>query len=265
MNKSIFKELIIVVGFFLFIWATFYYIDIFPEKELFELSVENEEKIGDLIIENMLSHDSNYKKISTPLLDSALHTIEKRIIPNIGLTDYDLNISVVDNPGINAITLPGGNIMIFKGLILATDSPEELAGVLCHEIGHVEKRHVVSKLAKEFSTTILFSILTGGDPGLLNDIIKSSVSTVFDRGQEAEADDYALVLLEKSNISPEQLSSFFEKLKKNSHQLVDNFDLLSTHPKINSRIKKSKKHQVSSSFEEIPIPLNWNRLKNSLK
>ena len=53
--------------------------------------------------------------------------------------DYDL---------VNAFTIPGGRIYIYKGLFEFCESAEQLAAVLAHEIGHVEKCHKVSKLIK---------------------------------------------------------------------------------------------------------------------
>lgn len=105
-----------------------------------------------------------------------------------------------------------GEVYINRGLISFCDSPEQLAAVLAHEIGHVEKRHTISKLIKEFGIGLLFTIISGGDPFLLTDLFHTTVSTAFDRSYEKEADQFALNLLEEAKISPTAMASFFRKL-----------------------------------------------------
>ncbi|MCO6500930.1 MAG: M48 family metallopeptidase [Vicingus serpentipes] len=264
MKTSILKDIIYVIGAFSLVWLLFIYIDIFPDKSSMELSIENEEALGDLLMESLAKGDQNYKAIETSLVDSSLNILKKRLLENIGNTDYEYTILLVNNPQVNAITLPGGNILIFKGLIQASDSPEEVAAVLCHEIGHVERRHVVSKLAKEFGMTILFSILTGGDASIIIDVLSSSLSLEFDRQMEAEADDFGLRLMEKSSISPKYFASFFEKIRSKNYEMIDGMDIFSTHPNINSRIKKANEYKCKKKFIDKPISINWDNLKASL-
>jgi len=264
LKNSILKDAIYVLGAFSLLWLLFIYIDVFPKKLSLELSVENEEALGELLVESLIKSDNNYKPIHSTLVDSSLNIIKKRVLENIGDTDYEYNILLVNNPQVNAITLPGGNILIFKGLIESSDSPEEVAAVLSHEIGHVEHRHVVSKLAKEFGFTILLSILTGEDASVFVDVLSSSLSLEFDRNMEAEADDYGLNLLEKSNISPKYLASFFEKIRSKNYEMLDDMDIFSTHPNINSRIKKANQYKCKKKFKDKPINIDLDNLKASL-
>lgn len=84
-----------------------------------------------------------------------------------------------------------------------------MAAVLAQEIGHVEQKHVVDRILKEFSLGILFTVIAGGDAVILQDIFRSLISAKFNRSQEEDADDFALRLLEKSKIRPSHMASFF--------------------------------------------------------
>lgn len=164
----------------------------------------------------------------------------------------------------NAFTIPGGNIYVFKGLISFCDSPEQLAAVLAHEMGHVEKRHTVDRLVREFGLSILFSIMTGGDSVLLSDVYQTLISTGFSRSQEKEADQFALELLEDANISPKSIASFFRKLNRENLAYNEKIELIMTHPHNNARIKASLAYEVDVDFKEIPLDLNWEKIKRAL-
>ncbi|MCH8319106.1 MAG: M48 family metallopeptidase, partial [Bacteroidetes bacterium] len=133
-----------------------------------------------------------------------------------------------------------------------------------HEIGHVEHRHVVTKLIKEFGLTLLFSVLTGGDAVVLSEIGKTTISTVFDRKQEKEADLYALDMLTKSNISPQSLAAFFRRLKREKGSYNENLEIFMTHPHVNSRIKSSIEYKVPEDFESIDFDIDWEKVKKSI-
>ncbi|MFH1321265.1 MAG: M48 family metallopeptidase [Bacteroidota bacterium] len=264
MKKSIFLDLLKLIALFGVVWAIFVLLPIFPDKSDLDLSIEKEEKLGTLIVDDILSNDPAFNAVSNPTLDSAMSVITNQLFENIGLTDYEYNIIIIDNPQVNAFTLPGGYIFVFSGLIEFTDYPEELAAVLAHEIGHVEKRHVVTKLIKEFGLTFLFTVLTGGDAVILSEVGKTAVSTVFDRKQEKEADLHALDLLTKSNISPQSLAAFFRRLKREVGSYNENFEIIMTHPHVNSRIKTSIEYKLPEDFKAIDFDLDWEKVKKSI-
>jgi len=245
------------------IWTFFYFVPLFPDDDLFEISIENEDELGDLIVEDILS-SADFPIVSNPTVDSAFQIITTRLIDNIGLTEYDYSIRIVESSEINAFTLPGGNVFIFTGLIEFAESPEEVVAVLSHEIGHVEKRHVMSKLVKEFGVTLLFSILAGGDAVILAELAKTALSTVFDRRQETEADTYAFELMVKSGISPTAMASFFRRVKREHGAYDQSLEILMTHPHYNARIKASIEYEVPESFSTKDFELDWDKVRSSL-
>ena len=227
------------------------------------ISYEQEIALGELIDEYIIS--SEYKKpLTNKTIDSMMWAVGKRLQEQIPTSEYDYNIIVLDNAQINAFTIPGGNIYVFSGLISFCDSPEQLAAVLAHEMGHVEKRHTVDRLAREFSLSVLFSIMTGGDTVLLSDLYQTLISSGFSRSQEKEADQFALNLLEDASISPKSIASFFRKLNRENLAYDENIELVMTHPHNNTRIKASLNHEVDETFKEIPFNLNWEEIKAAL-
>ncbi len=227
------------------------------------ISYEQEIALGELIDEYIIS--SQYKKpLTNKTIDSMMWAVGKRLQEQIPTSEYDYNIIVLDNAQINAFTIPGGNIYVFSGLISFCDSPEQLAAVLAHEMGHVEKRHTVDRLAREFGLSVLFSIMTGGDTVLLSDLYQTLISSGFSRSQEKEADQFALNLLEDASISPKSIASFFRKLNRENLAYDENIELVMTHPHNNTRIKASLNHEVDETFKEIPFNLNWEEIKAAL-
>ncbi|MEN8248710.1 MAG: M48 family metallopeptidase [Bacteroidota bacterium] len=264
MSTKIIKELAILIGIFLIIWLAFIYIPLRPEAPETLISLEQEQKIGDLLIDAYLE---DVDILSDSTVNAAVNQIYIRLLEGIDTTDYDYHIYVVNNESINAFASLGGNIVIFSGLIEFSDSPEEVAAVIAHEMGHVEKRHVVNKVVKELGVELVLSILSGGDPGFLNQILQQSVSTVFDRKQEAEADDYGLELLENSQIHPNSMAVIFRKIRdKYSNATFESLEFLSSHPNTNKRIKKSLSYKPKEGFQSRAFKrIDWELVKDALQ
>jgi len=263
MNSKILKELIVLVAIFLVIWAVFIFIPFRPDSPEAAITIENEQKIGDLLMEAYLS---DVKIVSDSTVTKAVDQIYKRLLTGIGETEYDYHIFIVQNDNINAFASLGGNIVLFTGLLKYADSPEEVAAVLAHEMGHVEKRHVVNKVVKELGVSLVLSILSGGDVGFLNEILQQSVSTVFDREQESEADNYGLKLLENSNIHPNVMAAIFRKIRdRYGSSTYESLEFLSSHPNTNKRIKKALEYKPKENFISKEISsVDWELIQEAL-
>ncbi|MCH8331778.1 MAG: M48 family metallopeptidase [Bacteroidetes bacterium] len=261
MSSSIWMDLLKLLALFGIIWLVFVFVDIFPDDVDLNISIEKEEKLGELIMEEILERDPTFKKNNSEVLDSAIFILKKRLVLALDSTFFNYNIQVIENPLINAFTLPGGNIIVFSGLIGFAESPEELAAVLAHEIGHVEQRHVINKLAKELGVAILFSVFAGGDAYILTDIARQAASSVFDRKQEKEADTFAMELLEKAKINPRSIALFFRRLEKENLSYMKELEILMTHPHNNSRIKAAMEYELPEDFKSDPIDLDWEKIQ----
>lgn len=122
---------------------------------------------------------------------------------------FDLNVRVVDTEAVNAFAAPGGSIVIFRGLIDAAGSADEVSGVLAHEIAHVIHRHPTEATIRVLGSWIFFRALFGDSVGAAGSLL---IAFAHSRKNEAEADRTAVMLLQESGIDPQGLADFFERL-----------------------------------------------------
>ena len=265
MKKSILLDVLkisVVLG---LVWLAFAYFSGKLNTDLdLSISVANEEKLGKVLVDDVLLNDSKIKLETNPIVDSAVQAITKRLVKSIGLTDYQYTIRVIKSEEINAFTMPGGNIFVYTGLLKFAESPDEVAAVLAHEIGHAENKHVVKRLAKELGVALLFSILSGGDAVVLNEVARTATSTVFDREQEREADDYCMSLMEKAKLNPKSLATFFRRVDEMTGDVDNNMEIIMTHPNNNSRIKNALEYKLNPNFKTESFNMNWQRVIDSV-
>ena len=154
-----------------------------------------------------------------------------------------LRIRIYDIPIVNAFALPGGRIVLTRGLLKSAATSGEVAGVLAHEIGHVAYHHPEAQLVRIAGVQVLLSVATGTSGGNnvsslagLAAILKSS------RDAEREADSYAVAILSAARIDPLGLKHFFEKImaeegKPSGGTLSRLGTAFSTHPVTSERIE----------------------------
>jgi predicted Zn-dependent protease len=266
MRSSILRDLLILAGAGVLLFLAGYYlvkkIDFSSPEFGYDFSVDQEEELGDLIKDGIWSQ---FPAMHSYRADSAMEVITGRLLAALDSTPYRYQFRILDNDQVNAFTIPGGNIYVFSGLIAKSDSPEEVAAVLAHEIGHAEHRHVVNKIVKEFSIAVVVSILAGGDPSLIVEIIQQVVGSKFDREQEEEADRFALELLERAKIDPQHLGDFFAKLNEEDMSYNKNLEILMTHPHNDSRIEKVRRYRAARDFKEETLGLDWSGVKEAIR
>ena len=167
----------------------------------------------------------------------ALETLVRRLAP--GDSPYDFRVRVVDLEMNNAFALPGGRILLTEGLLRFAESPDEVAGVLAHEMGHVIHRHATAAMIEGLGLAFLFGVLLGdfgaGAVGWAGEYL---VGATFRREAEAEADGSALDLLARAGLRSRGLADFFERLERESGGTSAYLHLLSTHPSNESRRRR---------------------------
>lgn len=138
--------------------------------------------------------------------------------------------------GANAIALPGGTIIITDDLIAAAHSDDEIAGVLAHEIGHVEYRHSAREIYRVLGLGFLLSVI-GGDSGqLVEDVIAQAAaidSLSYSRKFETEADFRSAELMSAIDRDPFAFIDLLARLTgdtENKSETESDMGWLSTHP-----------------------------------
>ena len=186
-----------------------------------------EQKMGDAMI-----GDLGGRFCETKDGQQALDTLVRRIAPDSG----DLRVRIVNVDMVNAAALPGGQIVIFRGLLQEAKNPDELAGVLGHEIGHVRNRDVMQALLRQMGLSFVLGGVGGDVGGALNSLLSASYS----RAAESRADDFAIGLMQRSNVSPVATAQFFERMSADERKLGKGavaVSYLSSHPMSEQRRK----------------------------
>jgi beta-barrel assembly-enhancing protease len=179
-----------------------------------------ERRFGDVLVGNMDERTCN-----RPESQAALDKLVAQLTPR----HRELKVRVADLGIVNAAALPGGNIVIFKELLLEAESPEEAAGVLAHEIAHIENRDVTRAMIRHYGLGLLLTGLGGTTGGNIDTLLTASYS----REAEAQADRDAIAALQRANISPAPTARFFERMDRRERtyrQLDEALNYLSTHP-----------------------------------
>ncbi len=151
---------------------------------------------------------------------------------------FNYQIEIIDNPDVlNAFAIPGGYIYLYTGLLSYLDSEAALAGVIGHEIAHVEERHSTLRLTKYYGVSILLGIVLGENPSTIAEIAANLfVGLAFlanSRSDEEESDNDSYQYLKDTRYYPGGVKFFFEKLQfdgliDSSSSKIETF--LSTHP-----------------------------------
>jgi Zn-dependent protease with chaperone function len=171
-----------------------------------------------------------------------------------------LRALVVRSPEVNAITLPGGRVYMFDGLLAKAEKVDEVAGVLGHEIGHVMHRDGTKAVLEAAGLSLLFGMLlgdfTGGGAAVV--AARTVLQTAYSRSAEAAADDFGAGLMYKVGGDPRALGAILlrvsDKPGSAPHFLLD-------HPEAQERAAAIAKVGQPSPMKALLTPAEWNALK----
>lgn len=171
--------------------------------------------------------------------------------------DRTFKVYVSDQEIVNAFAAPGGHVVIFKPIIDQADGPDEVAGVLAHEMGHIVERHPAESLVEAVGYGI-FGMLTPGD-GDHEEVAKSLLTNHYSRGDELDADRAGVELLNAAGIDSRGLFSFFERLKEDGDDVPGAVEFLSTHP--SGETRKANLEEVAHAGEPALSEKDWAALQ----
>ncbi len=158
---------------------------------------------------------------------AALERLATRLAATQGY-DGPIAVDILDWGELNAFALPGERIVVLSGLIRKA-GPDELAGVLAHEVGHVVERHVNENLVRALGASLLIQLATGGGAGDPAGIAALLAQLAYSRAAEAEADRAAIQALKAEGLRASGLHRFLARIgQEPGAGLIPAW--LSTHP-----------------------------------
>src|SRR2546421_3716251 len=168
---------------------------------------------------------------------------ERLLVHTDGRPGVPYSFRVLDAKDVNAVSLPGGPIFVFRGLLdLVGDDDDELATVIGHEIGHVNARHAAKQISQQLEANLAIGLLVKGrTASQLAGLGADLIGMKFSREDEYEADRRGLSYAYKAGFDPRGMIRFFEKLSALDKRAGGTPEFLRTHPVTKARIDKAQK------------------------
>lgn len=174
---------------------------------------------------------------------------------------YEFRVYVADQEVLNAFAAPGGHIVLYRSIIDEAESPNEVAGVLAHEMAHVTNGHPARGMVEAMGYGV-FRLFTKDD-SMGAELVKSAVVNHYSREDELEADHDGVVLLNAANLDSRGLLRFFDRLSERGQEIPGALEFLSTHPS-----GETRKNALQSDVNEGELALTdeaWKALKGVCK
>lgn len=226
MKQILFKGFLIAAAFF----AVFYLLGRINWTSILKTEgtgAQMESKLGDFLWENIRKTE---KVITSDSILLPLDTLLNSICKKNDINRSNISLHIIEKEEVNAFAFPGQHLVIYSGLIKSCRNEAELSGVICHELAHIEKKHVTKKLVKEIGLAALFSMANGGaGQEAVREIMKLLSSTAYDRELEREADLTAVDYLVKTGIPAEPFAEFLYRLSAEDAKSTQ-FYWITTHP-----------------------------------
>ncbi len=232
----------------------------------YSLTISEENELGREFFDYAKRH---FRLVKDPFINYYINYLGKELVQTFPNPMFEYRFFVIQEDAYNAFAAPGGYIFVNSGLIRAMNSEEELAGILAHEIAHVNCRHISEKIEKSKKVSLATlaglaaSVFLGAATGVPGSAIAigsaaagEAAMLAYSRDDERQADQLGLRYLCQAGYSPEGLLTILKKIK--SKEWFDSDDIptyLTTHPAINERIAYLDTLKTPNGFAVCNPPL----------
>jgi thioredoxin-like negative regulator of GroEL len=177
--------------------------------------------------------------VTDPLLNQWINDVTNKLWAQTARKDIPYSIKIIDDPNINAFSTLGGYVYVNEGTLDFVQSDDELAAVLGHETGHIERRHAITANNKASILNVIFGIASLFSPFLyrFGQLLQAGALARISRDDENEADKYGVLLMTRAGFDPDAAISFMSHLgaqEKESHNVLDKY--LQDHPGTDKRL-----------------------------
>jgi Zn-dependent protease with chaperone function len=252
------------------VWLALSYL---PQETAHLLPDSWRNRAGEQVVASLVS-DS--RKCETPEATDAWSAM----VGALAAANADLppvSIVVYDIPVTNAFAAPGGRILFTRKLLSEAESPDEVAGILAHEMGHVAHLHPEAQMIRLSGLQVLLSAISGGGSGeWAGNVAALAAVFQYSRDAEREADDFARATLAAASVDPMGLRHFFERMLEadkratgtdsaasaNPPSTLEKLgSMFSTHPGAEERIRNIGPLPAGQTPVKIMTDAQWRSLK----
>ncbi len=239
-------------------------------------SDQEEQTLGRAIMRDVYV-DPRY--LDDPEIESYLNQLGYKLVSVSPRNQREFNFFVINDPSINAFAMPGGNIGVHTGLLLAAQSESELASVIAHEITHVTQDHIARMIASQnqsywptMAALALALLAARSNPNVASAAIATSQAYSiqnqlnFSRDYEREADRLGYDMLALAHFDPNGMSGFFSRLQRASRFYDSSAPAyLRTHPITSERIADMEARSQSAPYVQIQDSLDFQLVRARLR
>ena len=192
-------------------------------------------------------------------LQQYVDTVGRRLAAHTEYQQFSYRFTLLNSPIVNAFALPGGYVYVSRGLLTLASNEAELAGVLAHELGHVNARHSAERMGAQqlASIGVIASAIGASLLGLPGDSVARIGQTVatlaiqsYSREQELESDILGIRYMSRAGYDPDAMVSFLASMREQSQiearskglpaGSVDQYNLMATHPRTVDRVRQAQ-------------------------
>ena len=183
-----------------------------------------------------------------PLLNAYVQGVAENLWNQVARKDVPYSVKIIKDDSINSFATMGGFVYVNEGLVDFVQSDDELASVLGHETGHIERRHVITTQSKAEILDILFGIASLFSPLIYNfgGLAEAGLMAKISREDELQADRYGLQLMSRAGYDPESMVTMMAHLAVLQDEKSDLLTKVSRGP---SRSEESRRasHGISGT------------------
>ena len=239
-------------------------------------SDQEEQALGRAIMRDVYA-DPRY--LDDPEIESYLNQLGYKLVSVSSRNQREFTFFVVSDPTINAFAMPGGNIGVHTGLLLAAQSESELASVVAHEIAHVTQDHIARMVAAQsqsqwptMAALALALLAARSNPNVASAAIASTQAYSiqnqlnYSRDYEREADRLGYEMLSRAGFDPRGMSGFFNRLQR-ANRFYDSSApaYLRTHPLTTDRIADMQARSESAPYHQVQDSLDFQLVRARLR
>ena len=196
------------------------------------------------------SLEKHYGLVKDQALQERINAIGQRIAAVCDRKDLKYSFKVLDSRDVNALSLPGGYVYVFRGLVETMPSDDELAAIIGHEVGHIVKKHALHQMEKQglFSILLLLASMGNADVAVaLQQTVLQAIMAGYSRADEQEADHLGFLYAWRAGFNPYGMSIGLSKLADLERD-KSGYSIFSSHPEPAARLALLDKYLAEADI-----------------